>query len=464
MSEKAIIFIYTTNSEIYRPFISGCAYYTYEKSIQNLTDFTFEKFNLKHNWEKDCIQGWFYDRLESLYDCYVSKKTGFSCISSDSMDCSNIIDVYRAEGDLLNCSAVIYKKRHDGSFQITAFYKRNRLCELNVLCDNNYSCSFEKFNHFAKYLKVNEQCLAKINEAKDVLGVEKILSEAFDLPLAEKSYNQFLKNVKKHEDFGVGGKYDPQGDDEEDDEITDERTCLMLDWLDTVSPDAVEYTNGEFELRRDVKDSASIHILTDNIDEIKKCVIDISSEPIEPNLEQMDYYERKKLEKVYSVLGNDFCDKLKEGTDLSRRLQRRHLYCFENRYGYSLFSNSFFFDTIECEVDEYFSCGYMPYVITFEYDGESEMALRLYQNAVLLSEIVIFSSECLQRNVWSNAEQICSLLNCNLSTMKKSIDKKNLLKTINKWVFITGLPLNASYEKISQNCEFYKAQEWCGKC
>lgn len=462
MNEKALIFIFTTNREKYWYFANGCAYHTYEKIIHDLTDFTFEKFQLKHNWEKECIQSWFYDKLEVLYNCYISKN-GFSCISSDSMNCNNIIDAYNVEGDFLNCIAIIYKQKYDGTFQVLIFNKRNRLCELNVLFDNKYSYTFEKYNCFDKYFKVNEQCLDKINEAKDGLEVEKILSEAFDLPLTDELYNGLVKSAKKHEDFGVGGKYDPPGDDEEDDEESDERVRRVLDWLDTVSPDAIEFTDGGFVLNKDVTDSASIHILTKDIDEIKKCVIDISSEPIMPNPEQMDYYEQKNLERVFSVLGNDFCDKLKEGTELSRRLQRRNLYCIENQHGYSLFSDSFFFDTIECQVDEYFSCGYMPYVITFEYDGESEMALRLYQNGVLSGEIVVFSAECLQRNIWKNAELICSLLNCDLSAMKKSVDKKNLLKTVNKWTFITGLPLNVSFDKISQNREFYDAQEWFGK-
>lgn len=73
------------------------------------------------------------------------------------------------------------------------------------------------------------------------------------------------------------------------------------------------------------------------------------------------------------------------------------LYCIKNRSEYSLFSKSFFFDTIETEVNEYFSCGYMPYVITFEYNEESEMALRLYQNNELLGEIIVYSAKCLQK-------------------------------------------------------------------
>ncbi len=55
----------------------------------------------------------------------------------------------------------------------------------------------------------------------------------------------------------------------------------------------------------EVKDNASVHVLTDDIDTLKKCVIDISSQLIVPNAEQMDYYGRKALERVFSVPGND---------------------------------------------------------------------------------------------------------------------------------------------------------------
>lgn len=55
----------------------------------------------------------------------------------------------------------------------------------------------------------------------------------------------------------------------------------------------------------EVKDNASVHVLTDDIDTLKKRVINISSQPIVPNAEQMGYYGIKALERVFSVLGND---------------------------------------------------------------------------------------------------------------------------------------------------------------
>ena len=200
--------------------------------------------------------------------------------------------------------------------------------------------------------------------------------------------------------------------------------------------------------------------MTDDVSEIKSRVIDISSNPILPDAEKLSYYEKRMLNKVFGVLGYDFCDTPVKGTSLSKRLKKRNIYCMKNPHGYSLFSDSFLVDTVECEVETYFSCGYTSHVIVFEIDESEMLCLKLYRNGVLSGEITVFSKSLSQRNIWSNAELICSLLGCDIRMLKKSVDKNDLSGTAYRWADITGLPLNVSYEKVSHDPELYSAQKW----
>ena len=376
--------------------------------------------------------------------------SNFSCIFGEFLTCDNATDVYCSECDVLKSRAVIYNQRHDGSLRIVAYNKNELLCELNAYPKNNaYAYTFEKTERFKNYLDINETRLNNIRYEKDCSEVAELLSKVFSLPFAEKSFNDFVDSAKKHESFGVGGKYDSSGSDDEPD---------CIDSSLNVSSETIERVLIEtFRNSADIN-YASIHVLTDDVSEIKSRVIDISSHPILPDAERMSYYEKRMLDKVFGVLGYDFCDTLVKGTPLSKSLKKRNIYCMKNPHGYSLFSDSFLVDTVECEVETYFSCGYTPYVIVFEIDESEMLCLKLYRNDVLSGEITVFSKSLSQRNIWSNAELICSLLGCDIRMLKKGVDKNDLSGTAYRWADITGLPLNVSYEKVSHDPESYSAQ------
>lgn len=451
MNEKSLIFILSTNRGECFQFLQDISYYTYEKAISSLSKFIFEKFQLKHHWEKEYILDLLYNKLEVSHDCYVSD-SNFSCIFGEFLTCDNATDVYCSECDILKSRAVIYNQRHDGSLKIVAYYKNKLLCELNAHPKNNaYDYTFEKTERFKNYFDINEDRLNDIRYKKDCSEVAELLSKVFSLPFAEKPFTDFVDSAKKHVSFGVGGKYDsPDTDDEPD----------FIDSSINVSPETIEHILIEnFRNGADIN-YASIHVLTDDVSEIKSRVIDISSHPILPDAEKLSYYEKRMLNKAFGVLGYDFCDTLVKGTPLSKSLKERNIYCMKNSHGYSLFSDSFLVDTAESEVETYFSCGYMPYVIVFEIDEGEMLCLKLYKNDALSGEITVFSKSLSQRNIWSNAELICSLLGCDIRMLKKSVDKNDLSGTAYRWADITGLPLNVSYEKVSHDPELHSAQKW----
>ena len=451
MDEKSLIFILSTNRGECFQFLQDISYYTYEKTISSLSEFIFEKFQLKHHWEKEYILDLLYNKLEVSHDCYMSS-LNFSCIFGNFLNCNNVANVYCSEYHVLKSCAVIYNQRHDGTFQVIAYYKNERLCELNAHPKNNaYGYTFEKTDRFGTYFNINEACLNDMGYMEDCSEVAELLSKVFSLPFAEKPFTDFVDSEKKHESFGVGGKYDSSGSDDDPD---------CIDSSLNVSSETIERVLIEtFRNSADIN-YVSIHVLSDDISEIKNRVIDISSHPILPDAEKLSYYEKRMLNKAFGVLGYDFCDTLVKGTPLSKSLKERNIYCMKNSHGYSLFSDSFLVDTAESEVETYFSCGYMPYVIVFEIDEGEMLCLKLYKNDALSGEITVFSKSLSQRNIWSNAELICSLLGCDIHMLKKSVDKNDLSGTAYRWADITGLPLNVSYEKVSHDPELHSAQKW----
>lgn len=450
MKEKTLIFVFSAKREEYNHFLQGASSYTYEKTVLALAEFIFEKFQLSHKWEEEYIRGLLFRKLGVSYEYYESR-SGVGCIFGEYLNSGNATDIHRLNYDVFKSCVIIYNQKYDGSFQIVVYYRKDRLCELNVYSQNNeYSYSFEKSDCFEKYFDINEHRFDEICHMKDGAEVAGLLSDIFSLPFEEKSFNDFVDTAIKHKSFGVGGKYDSPNYDDEDDDSTD----FPIEIVERV-------ISGLFKTETKTKvDYSSIHILTDDVSEIKRRVADLSSHPVLPNPEKMSYREKKMLDCVYRVLGYNFCDSLVKGTAQLRRLKNRNMYCMKNEHGYSLFSDSFLTYNVRSEVNTYFSYGYMPYVMVFEFEESEMLCLKLYKNAALLGEITIFAKYSSCRNIWKNAELICSVLECDINMLKKSADRGDLFKTAYKWTGITGLPLNVSFEKISQDPELYDAQKW----
>lgn len=454
MNEKSLIFIFTVKRQEYYTFLQDICYRAYGTAIRDLTDFILTEFQFKHYWEKEKIRELLYDKFEVCGDCYLSN-SDFSCISGDFLNCRNSMSLYIGSVPDCNYLSLVYSKKYDGTIQISVFKNRTKICNLNICFDNKYSYECNNLDNLKKCFKITEHDLHKISEAKSYSDIEKLLSKLFGLPFTDKLFSDFVSSSKKHESFGVGGSFDLSDD-------SDESDYDFLDTIDTFSPKSLAYSEKGFEANNETDDFASLHIITDNADELKRQLIDFNSDPVIPEYDEMDYYEKQMLNQVFSVLGNDFYDEIKKGTALSRRLEKRKLYCIKGHHNiYSLYSNAFFYDTAEGEIETYFSCSFTPYVIVFGYCEGEEMSIKLYRKEdIALSEIIIFSAELSKRNIWKNPGLICSLLDCDELKLRKSVDKNNLKKTCDKWASITGLPLNVSYNKIAQNPDFYDAQKW----